>query len=144
MYSIPTHYGTSCATATLQIRETSPKAVAPLDALVAKIPTWFRNKSSNQMPSAAGCSTKVSGDTYAQRLSGSEGDGAYSNEGLSHTDLPQPLVTFLPTYCLPRQWLRNQGIGALRLPFSMVTSVKSLVLLGLRKSSPLRQIPILK
>lgn len=49
---------------------------------------WFRNKSSNQMPSAAGCSTKVSGDTYAQRLSGSEGDGAYSNEGLSHTDLP--------------------------------------------------------
>lgn len=40
------------------------------------------------MPSAAGCSTKVSGDTYAQRLSGSEGDGAYSNEGLSHTDLP--------------------------------------------------------
>lgn len=49
---------------------------------------WFRNTSSNQMPSAAGCSTKVSGDTYAQRLSGSEGDGAYSNEGLSHTDLP--------------------------------------------------------
>lgn len=41
---------------------------------------WFRNTSSNQMPSAAGCSTKVSGDTYAQRLSGSEGDGAYSNE----------------------------------------------------------------
>ena len=45
---------------------------------------------------------------------------------------------FLPTCCLltlPRQWLRNQGIGALRLPFSMVTSVKSLVLLGLRHSS---------
>ncbi|KAI3473555.1 hypothetical protein Pfo_031547 [Paulownia fortunei] len=49
---------------------------------------WFRNKSSNQMPSTAGCSTKVSGDTYAQWLSGSEGDGAYSNEGLSHTNLP--------------------------------------------------------
>ena len=49
---------------------------------------WFRTKSSKQMPSAAGCSTKVSGDTYAQRLSGSEGDGAYSNEVLSHTDLP--------------------------------------------------------
>lgn len=46
------------------------------------------------MPSAAGCSTKVSGDTYAQRLSGSEGDGA--NEGLFHTDLPQPLVVFPP------------------------------------------------
>lgn len=118
---------------------------------------WFRNKSSNQMPSAAGCSTKVSGDTYAQRLSGSEGDGiipkesggeqgvsitpegdgAYSNEGLSHTNL-WGLHPFLPTCCLltlPRQWLRNQGIGALRLPFSMVTSVKSLVLLGLRHSS---------
>ena len=49
---------------------------------------WFRNKSSTQMPAAAGWSTNVSGDTYAQRLSGSEGDGAYSNEGLSHTDLP--------------------------------------------------------
>lgn len=48
------------------------------------------------------------------------------------------LDPFLPTSCLltlPRQWLRNQGIGALRLPFSMVTSVKSLVLLGLRHSS---------
>lgn len=74
---------------------------------------WFRNKSSNQMPSAAGCSTKVSGDTYAQRLSGSEGDGAYSNE--AHTDLPTS-GAYIPTYCLltlPRQWLRNQGIGAL-------------------------------
>ena len=48
------------------------------------------------------------------------------------------LHPFLPTCCLltlPRQWLRNQGIGALRLPFSMGTSVKSLVLLGLRHSS---------
>lgn len=72
----------------------------------------FRNKSSNQMPSATGCSTKVSGDTYAQRLDGSEWDGAYSS---SHTFLPtsgayipssRPAV-FLLT--LPRQWLRNQG-----------------------------------
>lgn len=62
----------------------------------------FRNKSSNQMPSAAGCSTKVSGDTYAQRLSGSEGDGAYSNEGLSHTFLPTSLVFFAQSSFLVR------------------------------------------
>lgn len=45
---------------------------------------------------------------------------------------------FLQTYSLltlPRKWLRNQGIGALWLPLSMVTSVKSLVLLGLKNSS---------
>lgn len=115
---------------------------------------WFRNKSSNQMPSAAGCSTKVSGETYAQRLSGSE--GAHTQTRGFPTRIYQPLgLTSIPSsrptvfWLFPGNGYEIKGLELFGFPFrwygyecEIIGSTRPKEFFHLL--SFLRQIPILK